>query len=137
METKETKTTHEKTVTGHTPSVTVETHTTHSEVEKKRKYSKGSQSIQELGRGMNKAAADVAGAVATALETYRDRANDSSYKKKDGMMRDAVENFAKAASEGMKKASDAPYDLVKTVTRGKGGKQLRKTAKMFSPPMFR
>jgi hypothetical protein len=135
METKETKTTTEKTVTGHTPLA--HTETSHSEVKKERKYSKGTQSAQELGRGMNKAAADLASAVSTALETYRERANDSSYEKKDGMMRDAIENIAKAAGEGLKKASDAPYDLVKSVSRGKGGKQLRKTMKTFAPPMFR
>jgi hypothetical protein len=135
METKETKTTTEKTVTGHTPLATPET--SRSEVKKERKYSKGTQSAQELGRGMNKAAADLASAVSTALETYKERANESSYEKKDGMMRDAIENIAKAAGEGLKKASDAPYDLVKSVSRGKGGKQLRKTMKTFAPPMFR
>jgi type IV secretory pathway TrbL component len=136
METKETKATPaaEKTVTGHTPLVhDVHTH----EVKKVRKYSRGTRSAQELGRGMNRAAADLASAVATALETYRDRSNNSSYKKRDGMLRDAVENWAKAASEGMKKASDAPYDLVKSVSRGKGGKQIRSSMKMFTPPMFR
>ena len=52
-------------------------------------------------------------------------------------MRDAVENLSKALGEGMKKAADAPYDFVKSVSRGKGGRQIRKTAKMFAPPMFR
>jgi hypothetical protein len=37
----------------------------------------------------------------------------------------------------MKEASDAPYDLVKSVTSGKGSKQLRNAMKMFAPPMFR
>jgi len=136
METKETKTTTEKTVTGHTPLAS-ETHHAHTEVKKERKYSKGTQSAQELGRGLNKAAADLASAVSTALETYRDRANESSFGKRDGMIRDAVENLSKALGEGVKKAADAPYDLVKTVSRGEGGKQLRRTAKMFTPPMFR
>jgi hypothetical protein len=134
METKETHTTTEKTVTGHKP---LATETAHTETKKERKYSKGTQSAQELGRGVNKAAADLASAVSTALETYRERANESSYDKKDGMIKDAIENLSKAVGEGLKKAADAPYDLVKTVSRGKGGKQLRKTAKMFAPPMFR
>jgi murein L,D-transpeptidase YcbB/YkuD len=135
MEPKETKITVEKTVTGHTPLAS-EAHTT-PEIKKKRKYSKGTQGAQKLGRGLNNAAADVASAVSVALETYRSRADESSKKKKDGMVRDAVENLAKAASKGMKKAADAPYDLVKTVTRGKSGKQVRSVIKVFSPPMFR
>jgi hypothetical protein len=135
METKETKVTVEKTVTGHTP-LTTETHT-HTEVKEERKYSKGTEGAQRLGRGLNNAATDVANAVSAALETYRDRADKSSKEKKDGMVRDAVENLAKAAGEGLKKAADAPYDLVKTVTRGKSGKQVRKVIKVFAPPMFR
>jgi hypothetical protein len=135
MEHKETAA--EKTVTGHTPLTSSEALHQKSEIKKERKYSKGTQSAQELGRGLNRATADLASAVSTALETYRERANDSSYDKKDGMIRDAVENLSKALGEGMKKASDAPYDLVKSISRGKGGKQIRKTAKMFAPPMFR
>ena len=134
MEHKETA---EKTVTGHTPLTSSEALHPKSEIKKERKYSKGTQSAQELGRGLNRAAADLASAVSTALETYRDRANDSSYDKRDGMIRDAVENLSKALGEGVKKAADAPYDLVKSVSRGKGGRQIRKTAKMFAPPMFR
>jgi hypothetical protein len=137
MEIKETKVTTEKTVTGHTPLASPDATHPHSEIKKERRYSRGTQSAQELGRGFNKAAADLASAVSIALEEYKERANASSYEKKDGMLRDAVENLAKAVGEGMKKASDAPYDLVKSVSRGKGGKQIRKNLKMFTPPMFR
>jgi hypothetical protein len=52
-------------------------------------------------------------------------------------VKDALKNWTKAYSKGMKEASDAPYDFVKAVTSGKGSKQLRNAAKMFAPPMFR
>jgi hypothetical protein len=135
MEPKETKITVEKTVTGHTP-LSSEAHV-HVETKPKRKYSKGTEGVQKLGRGMNRAAADVASAVSIALESYRDRADKSSLEKRDGMLRDAVENMAKAAGKGVKRAADAPYHLVRTVTRGKSGKQVRSVIKVFTPPMFR
>jgi len=137
METKEVKPAEQKTVTGHTPGSSAEALAPGVEIKKKRKYSKGKRGVQELGRGVNRAAADLASAVASALETYKKRANKSSYEKRDGMLKDAVENWTKAASKGLKKAADAPYDLVKSVSRGKGSKQLRSATKMFSPPMFR
>jgi hypothetical protein len=37
----------------------------------------------------------------------------------------------------MKQASDAPYQLVKAVNRGKATKQIRDAVQMFSPPLFR
>jgi hypothetical protein len=134
--TKDTKTTVEqKTVTGHTPGGADVTASV--EVKKKRKYSKGKRGVQELGRGVNRAANDLGKAVSIALESYNKRSDNSSRKKKDGMMRDAVQNMTKAASKGLKKAADAPYDLVKSVSRGKNSKQLRNMTKMISPPMFR
>ena len=135
--TKDTKTTVEqKTVTGHTPGG-ADALAPAVEIKKKRKYSKGKRGVQELGRGVNRAAADLGKAVSIALESYNKRSDNSSRKKKDGMLRDAVQNMTKAASKGLKKAADAPYDQVKSVSRGKNSKQLRNMTKMISPPMFR
>ena len=76
-------------------------------------------------------------ALAETFGTYKKRSRSSSFKKRDGAVRDAVKNWTKATSEGMKKASDAPYDFVKTINRGKASRRIRDAVKMISPPMFR
>jgi len=127
----------QKTVTGHKPLANETVNVTIEVEKKKRKYSRGTAGAQQLGRGLNKAALDLSSAVTAALQSYEKRSNQSSYEKRDGMMRDAVENMTRAAGKGIKVAADAPYDLVKALTRGKNGKQFRSGIKVFTPPMFR
>lgn len=120
MEIKETKTTTEqKTVTGHAPLTEPADHSAPEEHERKRRYTGGTGILQEIGLGFNQAAVDLTRAVSVAMETYQERADRSSYDKRDGMVKDMLQNVTKAASAGLKEAADAPYDLVKTVTSGK------------------
>ncbi len=126
----------EKTVTGHTPATT-ESLRAPEEIEKKRKYSRRMRSGQEIERGMSRAAASLGDAVASTFNTYKARSKKSSFKKRDGAVKDALKNWTKAYSKGMKEASDAPYQLVKAVNSSKASKQIRDAVKMFSPPMFR
>lgn len=126
----------EKTVTGHAPATT-ESLRTPEAPKKKRKYTRGMRAQQELERGMSRAAASIGDAVAATFNTYKDRSRSSSYKKRDGAVKDAIKNWTKATSKGMKKASDAPFELVKSVNRGRASKQIRDAVRMVSPPMFR
>ncbi len=125
-----------ETVTGHTPGSTDSLIATEAP-KKKRRYSRGLRASQELERGVSNAAATFSDGLAQAFKTYRKRSRSSSENKRDGAIRDAVKNWTKAYGEGMKIASDAPYEFVKTIDRGKTSRQIRDAVKMFSPPMFR
>jgi hypothetical protein len=126
----------EKTVTGHDPAST-ESLRAPDEVKKKRRYSRRMRGGQEVERGVSKAAASLGDAVAATFNSYKKSDNKSSFKKRDGAVKDAMKNWTKATSKGMKKASDAPYQVVKAVNTSKASKQIRDAVKMFSPPMFR
>jgi hypothetical protein len=126
----------EETVTGHAPATT-ESLRLPKPPQKKRKYSRGMRTGQEIERGLSRAASSLGDAVAATFNTYKDRSQNSAYNKRDGAVRDAIKNWTKATSKGMKKASDAPYEFIKSVNRGKASKQIRDAVKMFSPPMFR
>ena len=126
----------EETVTGHTPAGAA-TVATPELPEHKRKYSRRTRGVQEVEHGVSKAAASLGEAVATTFRTYKKREKASSYKKRDGAIKDAVKNWTKAYGKGMKEASDVPYQLVKSVNSSKASKQIRDAVKMFAPPMFR
>jgi len=126
----------EETVTGHAPATTESLKTPEAPKEK-RKYSRRMRGGQEIERGVSRAAASLGDAVAATFNSYKDRSRKSSFKKRDGAVKDALKNWTRAYSKGMKKASDAPYQLVKAVNSNKASKQIRDAVKMVSPPMFR
>ncbi|HWE49964.1 MAG TPA: hypothetical protein VG273_09255 [Bryobacteraceae bacterium] len=126
----------QETITGHTPAST-ESLKTAELPQEKRKYSRRTRGAQEIERGISKAAASMGDAVAATFTTYKERSRASSFKKRDGAVKDAVKNWTKAYSKGIKEASDVPYQFVKTVNKSKASKQIRDAVKMFSPPMFR
>src|SRR5579862_7623570 len=125
-----------ETVTGHTPGVN-DSLTTPKATKKKRRYSRGLRMSQELERGVSRAAATFSDAIAETFRTYKKRSRNSSLNRRDGAVRDAIKNWTKATSEGLKTASDAPYDFVKTVNRGRSSRRIRDAVRMISTPMFR
>jgi hypothetical protein len=126
----------EETVTGHSPASTESLKSVEAPKEKRR-YSRRMRGSQEIERGVSKAAASLGDAVAATFNSYKDRSNASSFKKRDGAVKDGIKNWTKAYGKGMKKASDAPYQVVKAVNTSKASKQIRDAVKMFAPPMFR
>ena len=126
----------EKTITGHSPATT-ESLRSGEAPKKRRRYTRSMRAGQEIERGISRAGASLGDAVAATFNSYKDRSRASSYKKRDGAVKDAIKNWTKATSKGMKKASDAPYQFVKAVNNSKASKQIRDAVKMFSPPMFR
>jgi hypothetical protein len=126
----------EETITGHAPASTA-TLAASELPEHKRKYSRRTKGVQEIERGVSKAAASLGDAVAKTFRTYKKRENASSFKKRDGAVKDAIKNWSKAYGKGVKEASDVPYQLVKSVNSSKASKQIRDAVKMFAPPMFR
>lgn len=125
-----------ETVTGHTPGVT-DSLTAPKPTKQKRKYSRGLRAGQEIERGIANAACTMGDAIADTFGTYRKRSQSSSFRKRDGAVRDAIKNWTKATSEGMKTASDAPYQFIKTINRGRASRRIRDAVRMMSPPMFR
>lgn len=104
---------------------------------KKRRHTSGLVTIQHVERGITRSLERVSEGVARMFREYGERREDSSRKKRDGALRDALENWTKAMSKGMRTASKAPFDLVKGVSRGRGSKRVRKTIRAFVPPPLR
>jgi len=74
---------------------------------------------------------------AKVFSDYRERSDKSARKKKDGALRDGIENWTRAMGKGMSISGKAPYKFARTVTRGRGSKQLRRTVRALIPPPLR
>jgi len=101
-----------------------------TEVEKKKKkkkpkYSKNLKPIAKIEKGAVRAQRRLANAVVAGLETWEKRRDRSSKKKKDGAIRDALQNSAAAMSKSMRVASRAATDLVSSVPKARGWKAMR------------
>ena len=105
---------------------------------KKRRYSNiGMGTIQHLERGVTRSLETVSKGVARTFSEYSERSDKSARKKRDGALRDGIENWTKALSKGMRVAGEAPYEFVKQVNRGPGSKQVRDTVRLLTPPPLR
>jgi hypothetical protein len=104
---------------------------------KKRRYSAGLGTIQHIERGVTRSLETVTKGVARVFSEYSERSDKSARKKRDGALRDGIENWTKALSKGMRIAGDAPYDFVKNINRGPGSKQVRDTVRLLTPPPLR
>jgi len=104
---------------------------------KKRRYSFGLGTIQHLERGVTRSLETASKGVARTFSEYSERSDKSARKKRDGALRDGIENWTKALSKGMRIAAKAPYDFVKDVNRGPGSKQVRDTVRLLTPPPLR
>jgi hypothetical protein len=104
---------------------------------KKRRYTKGLRTIQNFERGVARSLDVLAEGFARVFSEYKERSEKSARKKRDGALRDGIENWTKAMGKGMSVSSKAPYDFAKTVTRGRASKQLRRTLRALTPPPLR
>ncbi len=103
---------------------------------RKRKYTRGTRTYQEFEMGASRAVGELAKAVSKGLSTYRRRRNKSSRKRRDGALRDMLNNTGKAVSRGLKAGSDAPYEFAKAVNSRRFSKQLRNAVRIVLPPVF-
>ena len=104
---------------------------------KKKRYSRNLRGVQGLERGIARSLETVSEGVARMYKVYNKEREKSARKKKDGALRDGLENWAKAMSKGLRVAGDAPYNFVKAVNKGGGSKQVRKTIRILTPPPLR
>lgn len=84
--------------------------------DKKRRYTKGLQSIQMSEVALTRGASRLADAVSKGILEYRESRDKSSLKKRNGMLLDYVTNWGKGISKGIRKASGLPYDLSRAIS---------------------
>jgi len=113
-------------------TVVVETHE-----KKKRKTSRGLKDVARLERGIAKAGDRLGTAMEAGFSKYRDKSKKSSYKKKDGAIRDAVKNWSVAAGKGLEEASKIPGDITKALSTKQVSRAVRGVARIVVPPIFR
>ncbi len=102
----------------------------------KRRYSRGLGDAQRMQRGWAKAAARASEAVATGFATYRDRSEASARARRDGAIRDGLENWARATSKALKKASRVPEDVIKPMNTRRVRRAMRALIRLAALPLF-
>jgi hypothetical protein len=81
----------------------------------KRRYSSRLKGVQRLEQGVARAAERITHGLAEGTAKYRKAADKSARKKKDGALKDAFKNVAKAGGKTMRIASKAPGDVTKKI----------------------
>jgi hypothetical protein len=104
---------------------------------RKRKYSRGLREVQRWERGTARASRRIGRAIAAGLDTYFERRERSSYKRRDGAIRDALKNWSKGMSKTLRKASDAPYDIVKALDTRSVRRTVKLVVRSLSLPLLR
>lgn len=104
---------------------------------RKRKYSRRLRDVQEIDRAMAKASWRLNQAVADGFDTYRKRSDHSARKKRDGAIRDGIENWARAMGKTMKKASSAPSDIARAFSSKRMKRRIRAVVRFFALPFRR
>ena len=122
----------ESTAATATPVVNAADGATVEPLKKKRKYSKGLKELQQLERTVSKTSTRVARAVAKGMATYRKRSDKSSYKKRDGAIRDLAVNLAAGLGKTLRGLSDVPSDLAKGLDTKRARKRARRQVKLAS-----
>jgi hypothetical protein len=104
---------------------------------KKKKYSRGLKDAQRLEDGLSQASQRLGRSVERGLRTYRKRRNKSARRRKDGAIRDGLENVSIGFGRTLRVASDAPYDVARKINSKSFSRRLRNTIRAFTLPVFR
>jgi len=92
---------------------------------KKKKYSRGLKGVQKFDQGLAKASRRVTRAVAAGFSTYEKESEKSAKKHRDGRIRYAFDNWAKAMSKTLRRASSAPSILAEAINTKDSRRQFR------------
>ncbi|MFO0724754.1 MAG: hypothetical protein U1E65_13315 [Myxococcota bacterium] len=79
------------------------------------RYSKRLKGAQKAERRLTKAHRRLSESVLAGVESWDRNQEKSAHKKKDGAVKDALENFTKAYAKSLRHASSVPRDVVKGV----------------------
>ena len=104
---------------------------------RKRKYSRGLRDPQKWERGYSKALRRVGRAVASGLDTYVEKLDKSSFKRRDGAVRDALKNWSKAISKTVRKSGKASTDLANGFDTKSVRRAVKQVVRVFSSPFIR
>ncbi|MEO5951696.1 MAG: hypothetical protein ABIQ44_04425 [Chloroflexia bacterium] len=104
---------------------------------RKRRYTEGLGGAQGIERAVTLSMEEVAKGFARTLKVYTKRSERSARDKKDGALREGLQNWAVAVSKGMSTAGLAPITLVKSVGKNGRSKGLEKLVRKFLPPPLR
>jgi hypothetical protein len=91
-----------------------------------RRYSKANRDVQELGRHVSRALHRIARSVEVGLRDWRESTERSSRRRKDGALRDAMENSSRAVGKQLRVVSKVPRDAARAVRSLKISKALRR-----------
>ena len=108
-----------------------------SKKRKRRRYTSGLKTVQELGRGGIRASERLSKGLDRVFQSFRTRSDNSSKKKRDGLIIDSAKNFSKGAGKALRTASRAPNDLVKRVNTKGTTRQVRNIMRTIAWPLFR
>jgi hypothetical protein len=95
----------------------------------KRRYSKGLRGPQEFERHASRGVLRLARSVESGVSEWRRATDRSARRRKDGAVRDALDNFAKAVGKQLRVMSRAPEDLARAVR----SLRIRKTVRYVFP----
>jgi len=104
---------------------------------KKRRYTRGMRTMQEFELGFTRSTERIGKAVSRGLSVYRRRRNKSSRNRRDGAIRDGIENVSRAVGRALRTGSDAPYQFAKAINSRRFSKQIRDALRIVAPPLFR
>ena len=100
--------------------------------ERAERYSPGLEDIQRLEGDVIRVANRATRALSKGIDAYDHERKRSAKAKKDGAVEDFVYNYAKAASESMKEASELPVDLAEAVRKRSYRKRVQSGLKRAS-----
>lgn len=115
----------------------IEEPTTTKKRRRKRKYSRGTKDLQRLERGVTRASSRVSEAVAKGFRTYNKESKKSGRRKRDGAMRDALENVTLALADSAGKAAKAPYEIARKINGKLVWRRSRAAGRVVAPLLFR
>ncbi len=100
--------------------------------DRKRRYSKELEEIQQVERGFARATHRVARASEKGISSYRKLSVKSAKKKKDGAIRDFIPNSGIAMSRTLREASSLPKDIAQLANTKQNRKRLKNQLRSLS-----
>jgi hypothetical protein len=95
----------------------------------RRRFSSGTKDTQRLSLGLSKSAYRVANSFAEGFWTFSDRSEQSSRRRRDGVVRDSLRNASKGVEKGFNELGRAPGEIARRIS----GRNVWRTFRLFTP----
>lgn len=103
-----------------------------SKIKAKRRTSPALAEIQHYERHLTRAAQRLTGALERGLAEYRTRSRKSARKKKDGALRDLLQNSGRGLRVSLKEASALPLDVARTLDSRQNRRRIKRQVRLLS-----